>query len=122
MEIRRLLVDKRDETQRLASSSPSEPAGECEQRSDAASVVVRTGGAEHRVVVGPYQHNLRRLARNLHLDVVKSTTPHLIALALGTQTCGGERSLNVIGRGLELGIMKFIPLANITGELLHVGH
>src|SRR6266550_4316963 len=79
--IRRLLVHKRDEAQRLLCRFFGETPRQREKRSDPAAIIIRARRAEDRIVMCSDENDIGPSAGNFRLDIVTSLSPHVITVS-----------------------------------------
>jgi hypothetical protein len=121
LEIRRLLVHESDEAKGVPAGFSRKPAGQRQQRSDPAAVVIRARAAKDGIVVRANDNDLRASARNLHLNIVTGLSGHVVSDPPWLKPGPGKGSFDELSRRGELRISQNVPFTDLAGERLHVG-
>src|SRR5437762_13707217 len=86
--VRRFLVHKRDEAQRVLCRLLGETAGEREHCRNAAAVVVGAGPAEDGIVMRTDEKNFRTGAADFRFDIVAGSSVKFVSVAARLQKIG----------------------------------
>src|ERR1700730_11792978 len=120
--IRRLLVHKRDEPQRLRYRPCGKAARPREHRSHSAAIVVRTGRAENGIVMPADEKNLRTSTANFRLDVVTGASLQLITVTARLQTGARKGILDKSGGANQLLIAGHISFPDFATQNSHISN
>src|SRR6185503_7598445 len=82
LKIRRLFIHKSDKAKRGRRCLSGETSRQGEERGHPASVIVRPGTTNNRIIMRADHHNLRARALDFRLDVVTVATAKLIGNTL----------------------------------------